>query len=274
MMLKESGIKKMFMQGCKIFFIISLLIITCFSSCVSYKNTLLLQSDKNDSSTIDLTLKYSTVEYRIQEGDFLDIKIQSPDGKSLIFFNKQVSSSSGGAALSEGNLYLNSYIVDLNGKIFLPIIGQVEVKGKTTLEVKKIVVDKLSLYYKISDVSVKMMSFKVTFIGEVNRPSTVFIYNMNTTMFEGLSKVGGATDFTNTHKVTVLRKFNNLNAKANKVNINTIKFVESEFYYLRPGDVVYLEPIRYKTFTKNIPLVSFVFSVTSFMITIWALGNR
>lgn len=274
MMLKVFGIKKMYMQGYKNVLFISFITVLCFSSCVSYKNTLLLQRDNSDTSnTVNLALKYSTVEYKIQEGDFLDVKIQSPDGTSLVFFNKP-STTSGGSQLSEGNLYLNSYIVDLNGKIYLPIIGEVDVRGKTTIEVKKIIVEKLSLYYKISDVSVKMMSFKVTFIGEVKRPSTVFIYNMNTTMFEGLSKVGGATDFTNTHKVTVVRKFSNVNAKADKVNINTIKFVESEFYYLRPGDIVYLEPIRYKTFTKNIPLVSFVFSVTSFMITIWALTKR
>ncbi len=250
-----------------LYVIIGLLV---FNSCVSYRNTLLLQSIPKDSSGVDLALNYSSVGYKIQEGDFLDIRIQSPDQASLIFFNKKETSGQ----VSESFLYADSYVVDLEGKIYLPILGEFIVKDMTTNELRMVIKNNLLKFYKISDVSVKMMSFKVTFIGEVGNSSTISIFNMSTTMFEGLAKVGGITDFTNTRQVLLLRKYNNKKARAIKVDMNTINFVESEYYYLHPGDVIYFKPTRYKSITKNISFISLVFGVVTFMLTLVTLVKK
>jgi len=116
--------------------------------------------------------------------------------------------------------------------------------------VKKSIQKAVDEYLKDATVIVKLANFQVTILGEVNKPGTFPVFRENVTIFEGLAMAGDLSDYANRQKVKIVRTHNN------KKNIYTIDLTDqqlllSDFYYLRNDDLIYVEPLKYRTFRKS-----------------------
>lgn len=241
------------MNGCfemRFGIILSLLSIVFFFSCVPHKKTLLLKSS-DEQAVVALPLKVGDVYYKVQVEDLIDVKVASPDVESMQIFNP------GGGGGGESSFYLNSYQVDREGNIQFPLLGDIYVLGLTTTEIKDLISEKLESYFKQMTVAVRLVSFKVTFLGEVNNPSTISLYSEHTNFFEALSKVGGLSQFANSRRVKIVRKDGG-EAEVYWVDISTQDFLSSEYFYLQPNDIVYIEPLKAKAVRGNLTLWTFV----------------
>lgn len=238
-------------------------ICTFFSSCVSHKNLLNLQS-KTRLDT--LSIIHLREEYLLQSGDILDIKVSSIDPQSVAIFNKTAGHNMTNQ-ISDAAIYLNGYVVSDSGFISLPLIGNIMVKDLSVKEVKNLVEQKMGHYYKYSSIDVKLMSFRVTVLGEVNNQGTYLIYNDRINILQVIGDAGGVTDVGDRKRVRLVRKVHDKSVLT-YVDLSSANLIGSQYYYLQPNDVIYVEPLKAKSFRNNLPAIQVVLSTLTFIVVV------
>lgn len=239
--------------------VLLLLIGLLMASCVPQKKIRYLQDIPKDDSSYAF-VNERLLDYRIQAGDNLYIKINSLEEKSTTYFN-EVSGTSGGNATG-ANLYLNSYLVNDTGYFHFPSIGYIHVDGMTAEEVQEMLEKKLSEYLINPVVIVRLASFRVTLLGEFKTPGKYEVYQSNINLFEAISMGGDLTDFAKRDEVAIIRQTAE-GSKIMRVNLNDKRILMSDYYYLLPNDIVYAEPIRAKQFVSTNFPYGLVFSIIS-----------
>ncbi|MCG8390204.1 MAG: polysaccharide biosynthesis/export family protein, partial [Cytophagales bacterium] len=155
--------------------------------------------------------------------------------------------------------------IDLDGTIDLPEAGKIEVAGLSVNQAQELVKNTLQPYLSNASILLKLVSFKITVLGEVNNPGYYFIYNDQATLLEGLGLAGDLTDFGNRENITIIRQVDE-GSEAILVNLKDPKVLASEYYYLKPNDVVYVQPLKAKNTRNNLntfTLSSIVFGAVS-----------
>jgi polysaccharide export outer membrane protein len=214
------------------------------SSCVPQKKIKYLQKKQTEDTT-SLYLNKRTVDYKIQPKDNIYIRIFSLDEKTFMFFNKQSTGGGYNDYANDASIYLNSYSVTNEGFIDFPIVGRVYVKDLTVEQVKNLLQQLINEYLNETTVVVKMVNFNITIVGEVARPGQYKIYQDEITIFEAFSMAGDLTDFANRNKIALIRCIKG-GSKVYYLDLTSDKILNSEFYYLMPGDIIYISPLKIK----------------------------
>jgi polysaccharide export outer membrane protein len=214
---------------------------------------------------------FSTIGYRLRESDNLYIQVNSINPEVNQFFNPSSGTGiSAGTAQQYGTLaaqYINGYQVDQDGYIELPIIGKIQVLDHTISQAKEQVQAKVDEYFKEATVTVKLLSFKYTVMGEVASPGVYYNYNHTCTLFEAISQANGTTDYARLRNVLVLRETRD-GTRPIKVDLSNKSVLSSEVYYLQPNDVVYVAPDKFKNTRLNASMYSLMLSSVSTLIVI------
>ena len=236
------------------------IILFLLSSCVTPKQIKYLQK-KQEIDTVDSFKNRKTLDYKIQTHDDLYIRIFTMDEKSNSFFNRGISSASGSA--SNIGFYLDSYTVNDSGYIDFPLIGNIYVKDLRADQAKNVIQSLVNEYLKDVQVTLKLVSFKVTFLGEVRKPGPILVFRDKINIFEAISEAGDLTTFANRGKVALVRQTKE-GSRVIYLDLNTINILQSEYYYLEPNDILYFPPLGIKTwgFGETFPW-AFIFSIIS-----------
>ena len=158
---------------------------------------------------------------------------------------------------NETTLYINGYNVTDSGTVVIPLIGEVPVEGKTVEEAQRAIQKASYEYLKDATVTVKLLSFKFSVLGEVNRPGTYRNFNNQLTVLEAISMAGDISDFGDREQVLVLRPQEN-GTRTFRINLKKKEVLTSEAFFLLPNDIVIVEPIGSKVLQLNIPTISLV----------------
>lgn len=227
----------------------SLLIIGVFtlllSSCIPQKKMLYLQV-KSDTDTLSSFNNERKIDYRVQPGDNLYARVVSLDEQTTLLLNPL--GTSGGQVSSDASVYLNSYTINESGYLDYPMTGEIFVKNMTIEEVKDALNVHLQEYLKEFVVIVKLVNFNITLIGEVQRPGQYKIYQNNINLFEAVSMASDLTDFANRNMVAIIRQ-TKTGSKVTYVDMTKRDLLLSDMYYLKPNDIVYVQPVKGKQFT-------------------------
>jgi polysaccharide export outer membrane protein len=235
-------------------------ILVLFSSCYSNKRLVYLQ-DGNYSEEQVILVKNQRSPYRIQPNDILSVQVKS-SAQSEISNLFNVGSLQNAMFASQGSLFLEGYSVDVDGKILLPVLGELLVKGLTLDEVQALIQTHADTYLKNATVLVKLTSFRVTVLGEVKSPGHYFVYNNEATILEGLGMAGDLTSFGNRKDIKLIRQVPE-GSKVVMLDLRDPHLLESEYYYLHPGDVLYVEPMKARTKRTNFEVLTVVFSAVT-----------
>ncbi|MDE5417548.1 polysaccharide biosynthesis/export family protein [Labilibaculum sp. DW002] len=240
-----------------------------FSSCRTNKDLVYLSNTTDDELLEGIPAK--TAEYIIKTNDNLYVDIQSMSPEVNAMFNPtQAAGATGGTSQNYGqpsSQYLNGFHVDLVGNIKLPVIGDVAVAGMTLNNARNAIQLRADEYLKDATVKVKLLSFKITVLGEVKSPGVYYNYNNNMTVLDGISMASGVTDYGRIQKVLVLRPTDK-GSKTFRLDLSNKKFLSSDAFFLQPNDVVYVEPDKYKNVKLNSPLYSLFLSTLSTLILV------
>ena len=264
-----------------------------FTGCVSDKQIIYLQG----ADTVYVVPREieQAFELKIQQDDQLAISVTSKDNELIVPFNNNTLIGSGGGERgSSTNTAMNQsgaayFTVDRNGEISFPIFGQLKVAGKTTREVSLMIQDMLrngtadyAASIKDAIVNTKIMSFKVTVLGDVANPGVQTFTGERLTLLEAIGRAG---DLNNTGKrapVLIVREENGKRQTYEVDLRDQASVFNSPAYYLQQNDVVYVSPnkaVRVKGSTAYTYLgvgstvLSLVISLTSFAITLSRLGK-
>jgi polysaccharide biosynthesis/export protein len=246
--------------------ILLLLIPLCFS-CKTRKDLLYLQDIKDQEVQ---NLPGPSPEYRIRPDDNLYVNIQTLNAAVNQLFNPlQGTSGSGGIQQTFGNpasQFISGYTVDPTGAITLPVIGAVMVAGKTAIQVQAFIQEKASIYLKDASVQVKVLSFKVTILGELRSPGVYYNYSSSMTVLEAIGMAGGVTDNAQLSQLLVVRR-TPTGSKSYRLDLSEKKLLASEAYYLQPNDVIYVNADKLKNIRLTTPTYTFVLSaITTLMV--------
>ncbi|HEY0897869.1 MAG TPA: polysaccharide biosynthesis/export family protein [Sphingobacteriaceae bacterium] len=217
-----------------------------FTSCSTQKD-LVYFSDLDNGQRFELAVPQKT-EPQIQPNDMLSITVStlSPESNVLFSGGANVSRVSNNSSYpSASGTAANGYVVDKNGFINFPVLGQVKVGGLTKDDVREKLTADISKYVKSPIVNVAFENFKVTVIGEVNRPSTFTVNNDNINLLEALGLAGDMTVYGKRENVLIIREQNGKRTM-NRVNLNRKDVLNSPFFYLKQNDIVYVEPDKSK----------------------------
>ena len=229
-------------------------------SCGSPKNIIYFQDAQSKYSSVKDSSKY---EVRIANNDNLLITVSSKNPQAAEVFN--VISLDRNAS----NLQWQGFLVDQSGNINFPLIGKVHLNGLTKSQAIAHLQKEISAYIDDPVVNIRFMNYKVTVIGEVNRPGNYTVDNEKITVVESLGLAGDLTIYGNRHNILVYRKIDG-QKKFFRVDITTPEIFNSPVYYLQQNDVVYVEPNKAKirsstNYTQNFSLGM---SIISLLLTI------
>jgi polysaccharide export outer membrane protein len=225
---------------------ILIVFILLFSSCVPQKKIRYLQN-KSESEAQKHFINEKKVEYKIQAGDNLYIRINSLDEKANLIFNNE-SQYARQYLNNDISVYLNSYTVNDEGYIDFPLVGNVYVKNLSVEQIKNEIQKILNEYLREAIVIVKLVNFNITLIGEVRRPGEYKVYQDEINIFEAFAFAGDLTDFANRNHILLVRQTKQ-GSTIHKLDLTDDKILESDYYYLMPNDIIYIEPLKGKQFT-------------------------
>jgi len=249
--------------------LLSVIILVCLllASCITTKKTTYLQEDKEETEAAIAAPE----EYRVQINDNLFVRIITPDPKWAAMFNTlPVTASS--FTMTELTADLISYPVTTSGTIDMPFLGEIEVAGKTIPQIKKEIHDSLVDYIKDYDVSVRLVNNYVSVLGEVSRPGKYPIYKNHLTILQALAMASDLNEYSNRRRVQVIRQTPE-GPVVKEFDLTDRNLVDTEFYYVKPNDVIYAQPIKGKFFRMNqFPFALILSAITTTVLFLNYLG--
>ena len=173
---------------------------------------------------------------KIQVGDVVQVTISALDAEQAALFNPFQGTQGGGGSSSGRGL---GYQVDKNGQIEIPIIGQVDIAGLSSRAARDVIKGKVEVYIKQPWVDVSVLSYKVTFLGEVGGQGPITIPNERLSIIEGIAQAGGLPSTARYDRVWLIREENGERAY-HLLNVNDKAILQSDFYYLRNNEIIYV----------------------------------
>lgn len=214
---------------------------------------------------------------KIQKDDLLQINILANNPEVAKPFNLMAQIS--GMGTSSSNPEQTAYLVDASGNIDIPVLGRMTVEGLTTAEVKNAISKLLQEKNLIKDpvITVRILNFKVSVLGEVKSPGVVDVKGERITILEALSKAGDLTIQGRRDHVAVIREVDGKRT-VNYLDLKSKDLFDSPYYYLKQNDVVYVEPnngrtVQYRNNQVNnvgtwLSVLSSMLSVVTLIVTL------
>lgn len=229
-------------------------IVVWLSSCVPLKKSIYLQGElAKELEKIESAYEPVKSSYIVKPNDNLFIRVTSLDSRTSAFLNND-------AGVTDTRIdnpmaaSLVGYRVDLDGSIDYPFVGKIFVANLTLDQVQDKIQLAVSKFIEESSVNVKLLNDNITIIGEVNSPGRFLLYAEEINLFEALSMAGDMNDFANKKRVRLIRQDGDTQQM---IVINTLdeKIMFSPYYYLKPGDIVYVEPRKLKSWDlSSVPI--------------------
>lgn len=247
------------MKTIKPIFSISLSLILVLSSCISRKNlTYFKYSDKNEN--YDMTMgdgrgSVTPSAYKIMPYDNLFIRVVTPDPQWSALFNMD----SGQAGLTQESAGLSGYPVDTYGNIEIPYVGKVKVAGKTLSEIKVELDSTFQNYVTDASITVRLVNNYISVIGEVRAPGRYALATDRINIFEALSMAGDLSDYGNRQKVQLIRP-SPYGPIVKEFSLADRSILTSEYYYIMPNDIIYVQPMSGRAFQINTSIYSLLLS--------------
>lgn len=214
----------------------------------------------------------------VHPNDRLDIKVSSKNPELAVPFNAQLGAyqvSADGSVKSAGVDVNAGYRVDSEGNIVFPVLGKINVGGKTLKEVAAIIETMIEEgnYINNPEVSIDFLNFKYTVLGAVNSKGTYTVDGDKVTIIEAIAKAGDLAKNARLDRVAVIRMVDG-KQEIYYNDFRTADIFMSPTYYLQQNDIVYVEPKHKEKNERAWQTASFAVSLVSLASTIlWALSS-
>lgn len=248
-----------------------LLLFTLLVACQSYKKVPYLQ----DVEAVTQTTQQSELfDATIMPKDLLTIVVSCENPEAAVPFNLAVATQANVALnATTTQPVLQQYLVDNKGNVMFPVLGELHIGGLTKKQAEDLIVGKLKTYMKDAPiVTVRMVNYKISVIGEVTRPGTFTISNEKVNLLEALAMAGDMTVYGMRDNVKLIREDANGKQTIITLDLNKAETILSPFYYLQQNDIVYVTPN--KTVARNSDIgssTSLWFSATSILVSLASL---
>lgn len=251
--------------------IVCLFAILLFTSCQSYKKVPYLQ----DAEIVEqATQNENLYDAKIMPKDLLTIVVSCTSPELAVPFNLTVATPNNITISSTTSQpVLQQYLVDNEGKINFPILGELKVGGLTKKQAEQLIIEKLKPYIKETPiVTVRMVNYKISIIGEVTSPGIFTINNEKVNLFEALAMAGDMTVWGVRDNVKLIREKNDGKQEIVTLDLNKAEIILSPYYWLQQNDIVYVTPNKAKARNSDVGnSTGLWFSATSILVSLAGL---
>ena len=265
--------------------IVTLLAISLMG-CVSYPELITFYETEFPETTQDIT---NETEITLQPNDLLRVTVHSYNAEAAAPFNIETTGGAtdrnndnqafrgagGGQGTNTLELFMG-YFVDETGSIDFPVIGPVELGGLTINEAKMKLVELIKPYLADAVVNMRLLNFKITVLGEVNRPGPIRLTNKRLTLLEAIGQAGDFSQYANRKNVLLIREKYGKRDYI-RLDLQSNEIFTSPYFYLQQNDVLYIEPTKARVATVRDPAqraLSFGSAGVSLLTLIIALFSR
>ena len=253
---------------------IYLLAVILLASCQSYKKVPYLQ----DAEVINQAQQLETLyDAKIMPKDLLTIVVSCTNPELAVPFNltaaTPASVATNGSSYTTSQPALQQYLVDNDGRINFPVLGELKLGGLTKSQAEQLIVKNLKPYIKENPiVTVRMSNYKISVLGEVARPGTFTITNEKVNLLEALAMAGDMTVYGVRDNVKLIRETASGKQEIITLDLNKTETILSPYYWLQQNDVVYVTPNKAKARNSDIGnSTSLWFSATSILVSLASL---
>ncbi len=229
------------------------------SSCLDTKKAVYF----NNIGDTTLRTTVPDLESVIQKSDLLSIAVTSLNPEASLVFNMP--------ATPGVNLASSGYLVDQDGFILFPILGNIKAAGLTKKQLSQVIlkslVDKKLLIDPI--VNTRFLNYRVTVLGEVARPTVIAVANEKISLLEAIGLAGDLTIFAKRDNILIIREESGKKI-IKRIDLNSRQIFNSPYYYLNSNDIVYAEPnkARVASAGRSQQLVPIVLSGLSLVVIV------
>ena len=247
------------------------------TSCIPHKDIVYLQ-DKNTVTDSTQIMVEQQKPYRVQINDILNIRLKVLDQENVTIFNPvgegDLNSSSAERA------YFDGFTVDVHGNIRIPTLGNINVLGYTCEAIEERIKEKLldEQFKETANifVTVKLSGLRFTGSGEVGNPGTITLFQERVNIFEALANLGEISVEGNRKEVQIIRQYPQ-GQQIHQIDVTDRAVMNSPFYYIQPNDIIYVKPLKQKTWgtgVTGVESLSTIVSVLAIVTTTILLINR
>jgi polysaccharide biosynthesis/export protein len=219
-------------------FFVYLLLLTLLSSCVNTRTATYF----NDLRDSEMPFLPENLEPQIQKNDLLNISVSSLNAEATQIFNLH-NTSNQSTVVSGSISHSNGYLVDQDGYIQFPILGNIKAVGLTKKELKNFIINGILKRNLLIDpiVNIRYLNYKITVLGEVANPSVINVPNEKVTLLDAIGLAGDLTLYARRDNVLIIREEEGKRISKH-INLNDVELFSSPYYYLKSNDVVYVSP--------------------------------
>lgn len=262
-------------------FLLILTLTLTLTSCNTRNKTSKLNYMQNvEQVATEASMNNAASNSTLQVGDQLVILVSGRDLDVVKPFNQNYSSGEliqqsqvPGNVSNQGAVTFSgpTYIVDSEGYIDFPFLGKIDTKGKTIEALRDELHSKIKRYVIDPTVNIRLANFKVTVLGEVNRQGEYIVPNGKATILNALGMAGDLTMYGKRDDVLLVRNIDG-NITKERINLLDANFINSPYFHLKQGDVIYVSSNKTREKTAKLdPNSGLYIGIASIVVTILAL---
>ena len=252
-------------------------VLLLLTSCTSYQKIPYLQDFETVNATEELTAMYDA---HIRPKDLLTITVNTTDPEAAAPFNLTVQSAANSNLTQwvTQQAALQQYLVDNQGNIDFPVLGELHLGGLSMNEAESMIREKLQPFLKETPiVTVRMVNYKISVLGEVAKPGTFIINNEKVNVLEALAMAGDMTIWGLRDNVKLVREEEDGKRNIVVLDLNRADIVKSPYYHLQQNDILYVSPNKTKAKNSDtgqstslwVSATSILVSIASLLVTIF-----
>ena len=249
--------------------VLLLLFTALISSCTSYKQVPYLQEAEHFKSQLNPEM----YDAKIMPKDLLTVIVSCEDPVLAVPFNFVAATRGTQNVVTEVSMgsrgTLQSYLVDNDGYIEMPVLGRVKIGGLNKREAEEVIANRVKAYIKAPMVTVRMANYKISVLGEVKHPSTFTVPNEKINIFEALALAGDMTIYGMRTNVKLIREQSDGEKHIEILDLTSSDIINSPYYYLQQNDILYVQPNKTKAKNSDISQSTTIWiSVTSILLSV------
>jgi len=201
----------------------------------------------SNKSNYELVQTHHIVEEKKVTAASIEYKILPQDRLKVILYRDPGEITTDAQSKLGDNINPDGILVNAAGYIKLPLIGKVKVAGLSQTQAS----DKIEALYKKQltnpSVYVEIMNKRLYVLGEVYKQGVINIDKEKMTLFEAIAFAGGLTDAAVRDSIVIISPTNN-GMSMRKVDLTNFDSMNYASLMLRPNDVIYIKPDKWKKF--------------------------
>lgn len=239
-------------------------LVAFLTSCIPQRQVVLVQDAKPEESLFKTTDQV-TERYILKPNDYLFIFVSSPNPDLSAFYNPQ-SNMRGTSTNMRSDLFY--YGLDDSCCIDFPVAGRINLKGCSVHDAKERIYEAVSRTLTGFSLTVRLATNTFSILGEVVRQGNYTMGRDQMTVFDAVSMAGGFTSYAKRREVKLMRKNENGEVETHVLDLTKGGFIESDYYYIYPNDVIYVRPLWFKMFGFS---ETFSVSLATSLVTLYVL---